>query len=122
MITGTHRMRILKRRRLFQPKKQSPIASAPGNMRLARRELLAGLAEVTTERVVLAAAPEGVKIAGEKLHEAPEGRPEQLKETGESNPFDGVIEIVVAPLCPAVTVRDGEETATAKSGGGRWIV
>jgi hypothetical protein len=56
---------------------------------------------------------EGVKVAREKLHEAPEGRPEQLKETGESNAFNGVIETVVVAVSPAVTVSDGDETATA---------
>lgn len=107
---------------MFQPKKQSPIASAPGKMWLVRRELLAVPAEVTTERVVLAALPEGVTVAGEKLQEAPEDRPEHVKETGESKPFAGVIESVVVAVCPAVTVSDGDATATAKSGGGRLTV
>jgi hypothetical protein len=79
-------------------------------------------AMVATDRVVLAALPEGVTVAGEKLHEAPEDRPEHMKETGESKPFAGVIETVVVAVCPAVTISDGDATATAKSGGGRLTV
>lgn len=40
--------------------------------------------------VVAACVPFGVTVAGEKLHAAPEGSPEQLNVTAELNPFAGV--------------------------------
>jgi hypothetical protein len=77
---------------------------------------------VDTVNVVEAAAPGGVTVAGEKLHEAPVGRPEQAKVTAELKPYSGVTEIVAVPLCPAVTVNDAGEAATEKSGAGRLMV
>ena len=56
--------------------------------------------------VVEAAAPDGVTVAGEKLHDVPESNPEQTNETAELNPFSGVIEIVESSLCPVITVSD----------------
>jgi hypothetical protein len=46
---------------------------------------------------VVAAAPEGVTVAGAKVHVAPAGSPEHAKLTGESNPFCGVTESVTVP-------------------------
>jgi hypothetical protein len=68
--------------------------------------------------VVVAAPPDSVTVAGEKLHDAPEGNPEQLNETAESNPFSGVTDNVVFVLSPVTTVREPEATATEKSGAG----
>ena len=64
--------------------------------------------------VVAAVPPEGVTFVGEKLHDAPVGRPEQTKVTVESNPPDGVIVIVVVALLPAITVADEGLTAMEK--------
>ena len=72
--------------------------------------------------VVEAAVADGVTVAGEKLHDVPEGNPEQLNETVELNPFSGATEIVAFPLCPAVTVRDVGEAIREKSIAGRSIV
>ena len=69
------------------------------------------------ESVVEAAEPDGVTVDGEKMHVAPAGSPEQLKETVELKPFAGVTEIEVVPYCPAVTLDDAGVDATEKSGG-----
>jgi hypothetical protein len=110
--------RIWASRRLFQPILHTRAASALiGRSGPAWRRKAAIDAEVVTVSVVDAAPPEGVTVCGKKLHVAPEGRPEQLKETAESNPFSGVTEIEVVPLCPAVMVNDAGEAATEKLGG-----
>jgi hypothetical protein len=82
----------------------------------------ASVVEVVTVRVVEATPPDGITVAGEKLHDAPEGNPEQLNETVAANEFCGVTKTVVVPLCPAVTARDPGETATEKLGVGRIMV
>lgn len=77
---------------------------------------------VVTVSVVVTAVPEGVTVAGEKLHEAPVERSEQPKETAEANPFAGVTDTVVVLLCPAATVSAMGETAKEKSGAGKLMV
>jgi hypothetical protein len=77
---------------------------------------------VVTVSIVEAAAPEGVTLAGAKLHDAPEGSPEQLSETAEANPPCGVTVVVTVPLCPALTVSDVGETEAEKLCAGRLIV
>lgn len=72
--------------------------------------------------VVETDAPDGVTVAGEKLHDAPGGNPEQLNETAESNPFSGVTEVEIEPLCPAATVSDEGEAPTEKSRAARFNV
>jgi hypothetical protein len=74
------------------------------------------VADAVTVSVVEVASPEGVTIAGENAHDAPEGSPEQLNDTAELKPFSGVTETPVVPLCPAVKVSDAEVAATEKSG------
>lgn len=105
-------------RRFFQPSKQSAAASvAPGKSGLELGRTAAVVADVVTVSVVVAAAvPFGVTVAGEKLHDAPVGSPEQVNETAVSKPFCGVTDTVVWTLCPAVTVSDDGEAATVKSG------
>ena len=106
---------ICKPRRLFQPKQQNTSASAEAGTdgpELWRR--VAAAAEVVTVSVVEATAPDSVTAAGENLHDAPAGNPEQLNETAEAYPFCGATNTVVVPLCPAVTVSDTGETATVK--------
>ena len=62
--------------------------------------------------------PAEVTVTGAKLQVAFAGRPEQENVTVEveENPFWGVNVTVSVPLFPAVTVRDGEETAKVKFG------
>jgi hypothetical protein len=72
------------------------------------------VAGAVTVSVVEVATPDRGTVAGEKLHEAPEGNPEQVNETTEVNPFCGVTKTVAVALCPAATVSDDGETATAK--------
>jgi hypothetical protein len=68
--------------------------------------------------VLEAAPPDSVTVAGEKPQVAPEGNPEQLKETVALNPFSEVIDRFVFVLCPATTVKDPDDTAIEKSGAG----
>jgi len=70
--------------------------------------------------VMDAADPEGVTAAGEKMHVVPESNPEQLNDIEEENPFTGVTEIVLVPLCPGTTVSDAGEAVIEKSGVGRY--
>jgi hypothetical protein len=108
---------IFKPRRFFQPNQQSATASTePGNNGLELRRRAAVVVAVVIVSVVETSAPDVVTVAGEKLHDAPEGNPEQLKDTAPPNAFCGVTKIVVVPLCPAVTVSDAGETATVKLG------
>jgi hypothetical protein len=86
------------------------------------RTTLEAAAVVETVSVVEAAAPDGVTVVGEKLHEAPDGSPEQLNETAEANSLCGVTVTVVFPGCPYEMVRDVGDAATEKSGGGRLMV
>lgn len=62
--------------------------------------------------------PVDVMVAGEKLHAALLGRPEQVKLifAVEVNPFSGANVTVSVPLLPAVTVSDAVERASVKSG------
>jgi hypothetical protein len=81
---------------------------------------LLALALALRVSVVEAAAPNGVMAAGEKLHVVPTGNPEQLNDTDEVNPFTGVTEIVLVPLCPGTTVSDAGEAVIEKSGFSRY--
>ena len=108
--------------RLFQPMQHTSAASAPiGNSGLRGRRKAAIEAEVVTVSVVETAAPEGVTVAGEKLHDAPEGSPEQLNETAASKPFAGVTEMEVFPLWPAVTVNDAGDAPSEKPATGNVV-
>ena len=74
-------------------------------------------ADVETVSVVVdAEVPEGVTVAGEKLHDAPVGSPEQVNVTAEVKPFCGVTDTVAVPFCPAVMVSEEGEAATVKLG------
>ena len=109
---------VCNRRRLPKPKQHSATARVEyGSSGLVSRWRVAVVAEVVTVSVVEVAAPDGVTVAGEKLHDAPLGNPEQLNETGELKPFWGVTETAVVPLCPPVTVSDVGEATMEKSGG-----
>jgi hypothetical protein len=110
---------IGKRRRFFQPKQHSATARAePGSNGRDSRWNAAELAVVVTVSVV-EVEPGCVTVDGEKLQDAPAGSPEHANETGEANPFAGVIEIEVVILCPAVTDSDDGDTAVEKSSPGK---
>jgi hypothetical protein len=107
------------RRRFLRPRQQRAAASiAEGNngRELGRRALTAEDAE--TVSVVVAVAPAGVTIDGEKLHDASTGNPEQLKETAALKPFCGVMDTRIVPLCPEATVKEEGATETVKFAGG----
>jgi hypothetical protein len=72
--------------------------------------------------VVETGPPEGVTVAGEKLHEAPTGKPEQLNDTAALNPFTGVSEIDSEALCPAANVTDVVDGAIVNAGPGAVTV
>jgi len=93
------RRSICKLRRFFHRKQHKTAASAaPGNSGLELWRRAAVVADVLTVSVVVAAALEGVTVCGLKLHDAPEGSPEQLNETVELKPFIVVSVIVVVAL------------------------
>jgi hypothetical protein len=70
--------------------------------------VIVSVAEVT--------APVGIKGVGEKLHDAPTGRPKQLNETADAKPFCGATSTVAVPLCPAGMVSEAGETAIENAG------
>jgi hypothetical protein len=110
---------ISRRRRFLNPNPQSAMAKAdPGSIGNRLRRCCAVVAEVVTVTDV-DVVPGGVILAGEKLHDAPPGRPEeQAKETAEAKPPCGASEMVAVPLAPAVTDILAGEAAIEKSGGG----
>lgn len=111
---------VAKRRGFFQPTQQSVATNAmvekSGREPLRRTAVEESV--VTVSVVVAATAPEGVTVAGEKLQEAPLGSPEQMNVTAALKPFEAVTETVVAPLLPALTVKDPGEAVREKFGGG----
>ena len=110
---------VSRRRRFLNPNPQSAMAKADsGSIGNPLRRCLAVAAEVVTVTDV-DVVPGGVTLAGEKLHEAPAGRPEeQAKETAEAKPPCGASEMVAVALAPAVTDIVAGEAAIEKSGGG----
>jgi hypothetical protein len=99
-------------------KQSTPANAASGRSGCRFSCKLADVAAVVTVSVVVAAAgPDGVSVAGEKLHASPAGKPEHANETAEANELCGEIEIVAVPLPPAVTVIVAGAAVTEKSGG-----
>ena len=66
-------------------------------------------------RVVLAAAPLGVTLAGENVQMDAAGRPLQANVTVETTPFIGTTEMVNVALWPALIVADKGEATSPKS-------
>ena len=66
--------------------------------------------------VVDAEVPEGVTVAGEKLHEAPVGSPEQVNDDRGGEAVLRRYRYRGRAICPAVMVSEEGEAATAKSG------
>lgn len=91
MKTTASTNRPWKRRRFLKPNPHRMAASAASGRNGRGLLCIADVAvEVATVSVVDAAAvPAGVTVAGEKLHDAPDGRPEQANDTAESilDPF-----------------------------------
>lgn len=111
-VADTANSRSICKRGLFQPMQQSTTASAEyGNSGLELWRRAADDAEVVTVSVVEAAPPDGVTEPGKKLHDAPDGNPEQAKFTTELKPYSGVTVIEVVPLCPPVTEMEEGEAA-----------
>jgi hypothetical protein len=112
-----------RRRRFLNPKQKSATArtdlesQGPGAGRIA-----AAVVETFNVSIDEVGAPDGVTVGGEKLHDVPEGNPEQVNETAELNPLTGVTETMLVLLCPAITVTEVGELATEKSGVGRLMV
>lgn len=99
-------------------KKSTPASAASGKSGCRFLCKLADVVAVVTVKVVVAAAvPDGVTVAGEKLHASPAGSPEHANETAETNNPCGEIEIVAVPLLPAVTVIAVGAAVTEKSAG-----
>ena len=113
-------------RRLLQPSRHRANANAvpePSGRTSGRASRFAAAVPVATVSVVFAAAaPDGVTVAGEKLHVAPAGKPPHANVTGELKPFCGVTDTATVPLCPVATVTAAGETPTVKDGVGRLIV
>jgi hypothetical protein len=76
---------------------------------------IAALAVVAIVRVVDAADPFGVTVAGLNEQDADCGNPEQAKLVTAENPPDGVTVIVVVAELPAATVALAGLAATVKS-------
>jgi hypothetical protein len=116
IVATTHNIQTgLRRRRLKRRKHSVSARAATGAYPDGCGGLLLALALAVRVSVVETAVPDGVTTAGAKLHEVPKSNPEQLNDTAELNPFSGVTEIVVVPLCPAAIASDGGETVTEKS-------
>jgi hypothetical protein len=123
IVAAMHTIQTEGRRRRLRPTKHKLSAKVDMAMdpKGGRRSGSSFLAVVFAARVsvVEAAAPDGFTVAGEKLHDVPGGKPAQLNETAELNPFIGVIVRATVPLCPAATVSVPGDTANEKSGTGR---
>jgi hypothetical protein len=104
---------------LFRLNEQNPSSArlaAPGTAGLGvfDAEVTAAAAEIV--RTVELGTPGGVTTAGEKLHAAPAGRPEQLSSTGAENPSSGMISTFVALVWPRATVNEFVATFNANFG------
>lgn len=105
------------RRFLVNPMQQSDAAIiGPGSNGLGPECEAAVIGEVVIVRTEEAGEPDAITVAGEKLHDAPGGNPEQDREALSENPFCGVTETVVVPLFPATSVSDAGERDTRKLG------
>jgi len=71
---------------------------------------------------VLAAAPAGDTVEGEKVQLSPSGCPEQLKLTVWPKPFCGVTVSVLVADCPDLTVTLAGEADSVNDGDGRLMV
>lgn len=115
---NTTRRSIWRRRRFLKPKQQSATANADaGKSGLGLRCTAAVTGAVAvTMSFVATSPPDGVTVAGEKLHVASVGSPEHLNETVPLNPFTGVTGSEIEANCPAGSVSSGKVAGTEKSG------
>ena len=91
--------------------------ASSGEIELKLSFTAAAEAESDTVRVVEAGAISGVILDGEKLQDAPLGKPEQAKVMGELNPLTCVTVMDIEAFFPFATDSVGEEAAMEKSGG-----
>jgi len=77
---------------------------------------------VVIVNVVVATAPLGVSVTGEKLHAVAAGRPEHAKDVEALKPPLGVMLIVVVVELPGATLALDGESDIAKSGGGETTI
>lgn len=90
---------ICKARRFLHPKQHRETASTePGNNALEPEREACSIGVMVIVSVDEAIEPEVATVDGEKVHDAHEGNPEQLREALSENPFCGVIRTVVVPL------------------------
>jgi hypothetical protein len=106
-----------KRRRFLKPKQDRRAARAAIGISGRGLPCRAASAVVVLTVSVVEVVPGGVTVAGEKLHVAPGGKPEQLNEIAEVNPTEGATETENVALCPAVTVCNAGVTVRLKAGG-----
>lgn len=108
--------------RFLQPKRHNSGAStaAENSSGLELKPAIV-VAEAVTVSVVDTGAISGVTLDGEKLHDAPEGKPEQLNWIAELNAFCWLTVTDILPLLPASTVSDVGEAAMEKSGGSLMV-
>ena len=106
------------RRRFLMPKQHSARARAvagKNGLGPVPRVAVAFVVEIVT--IADTGPPAGVTVAGVMAQVAPVGSPEvQASVIAKLNPFSGVTVIIVATLCPAVTVTDVGLAVTVKSG------
>lgn len=104
---STHPEKISLVRRQLHPQPKQPRRRTRARLEFRGGELRidAEADEVETVRVVDAVAPNGVTVDGLKLHDAPEGKPEQANETADEKPFWGDTETEALPLCPCSIVK-----------------
>ena len=108
------RANICNARRFLKLNKQHSATAkvAPGNsgLELGRTAADAEVVEIVS---CVDVVPGNVMLAGEKLHVAPVGRPEQANVTIPLNPLAGATAIVIGlEDCPAVMVSDVTEGVT----------
>ena len=66
--------------------------------------------------VVVTPLPAGVTVAGLNVHDAPDGKPEQAKLTGELKPFCGNTITFTLPWPPELMVKEICEVASVNVG------
>ncbi len=88
-----------------------------GNSGPELRESTLAVADAETVSAVVIAAPDGVTVDGEKLHDVPDGSPEHEKEVWASKRFCGVMVTVAVPLEPDAMVSAEGEMEMVKLGG-----
>jgi hypothetical protein len=106
------------RRRVRAMRQPATTSAAVGNSGRESGREAAACALTVMVRVLFAALPAGVTVAGLNEQETPAGSPEQAKLTAELKPFRGVTVSRTAPCAPEFTVSKFGAAPNAKVGGG----